>query len=301
MGASVIEDVALPATRPVTERTPLAGSVRAHRGVGRLVVYAIALVLSAVVLVPIIYVVLGGFRTTGQISARPVDWPDPWITRNYADILSSDSFWRQVANSTLIATLTTVLVVVLGAHAAFALSRMEFRGREALYSFFTVGLLFPAAVAILPLYILLRQMDLLDTPLAVAIPSAAFDLSITIVILRPFMRAVPGELEDAAAIDGCSRFGFFWRILLPLSRPALMTVAIFSFVKSWNAFLLPMLVLNDRDQWTLPLGVSNYASQYTQDTAPILAFTALSMVPALCVFVLAERKIVAGLTGALKG
>jgi raffinose/stachyose/melibiose transport system permease protein len=135
----------------------------------------------------------------------------------------------------------------------------------------------------------------------VALPEAAFGLPITIVILRPFMRAIPGELEDAAAMDGCSRFGFFWRILLPLSLPALVTVSILAFVTSWNAYLLPLLVLNDPDHWTLPLGVANWSTQYTQDTSKILAFTALSMLPALLFFVLAERRIVGGLTGAVKG
>lgn len=272
-----------------------------RRSLSRLAIYVVALMLAAVVLVPLVYVVLGGFRTTGQIAERPVAVPNPWITTNYKDIATSSSFWRQVGNSALIATLTTVIVVTLGAHAAFALSRIDFPGREGLYTLFTVGLLFPVAVAILPLYILLRRLDLLDTALGVALPQAAFGLPVTIVILRPFMRTVPGELEDAAAMDGCSRLGFFWRILIPLSWPALVTVSVLAFVTSWNAFLLPMLVLNDRDTWTLPLGVSNYASQYTQDTAPILAFTALSMVPALCFFVLAERRIVAGLTGAIKG
>jgi raffinose/stachyose/melibiose transport system permease protein len=156
-------------------------------------------------------------------------------------------------------------------------------------------------VAVLPLYLLLRQFGLLDTLIGVAIPEAAFGLPLTIVILRPFMRAVPAELEDAAAIDGCSRFGFFWRILLPLSRPALMTVAIVAFITSWNAFLLPLLVLTVDNNWTLPLGVANYSTQYSQDTARVLAFTALSMLPALAFFVMAERRIVGGLTGAVKG
>ena len=124
-----------------------------------------------------------------------------------------------------------------------------------------------SASAILPLYLLLRQLGLLDTALGVALPEAAFGLPITIVILRPFMRAIPTELEDAAAIDGCSRFGFFWRILLPLSRPALITVAILAVVTSWNMFLLPLLVLNDQSEWTLPLGVAAYSTEYTQDTA----------------------------------
>jgi raffinose/stachyose/melibiose transport system permease protein len=271
------------------------------RPLARVGLYAVALLVATIVLVPIAYVVVGGFRTTGQLSADPVGLPHPWNTDNYREIATSSGFWRQVGNSALVATLTTVMVVSAGAHAAFALSRIEFRGREALYTFFTVGLLFPAAVATLPLWVLLRRLELLDTALGVALPQAAFGLPLTIIVLRPFMRAVPGELEDAAAIDGCSRFGFFWRILVPLCLPGLVTVAIYAFVMSWNAFLLPMLVLNDRDTWTLPLGVSDYASTYTQDTARILAFTALSMVPALTVFVLAERRIVEGLKGALKG
>lgn len=272
-----------------------------RRFLGRLGLYAVALVVSAIVLLPVAYVVLGGFRTNGQLTADPVGLPDPWITDNYREIVTSSDFWRQVGNSTLIATLETAMVVTAGAHVAFALSRIEFRGREALYTFFTIGLLFPVAVATLPLWVLLRRLDLLDSALGVVLPQAAFGLPLAIIVLRPFMRAIPGELEDAAAIDGCGRFGFFWRILVPLARPGLVTVAIYSFVTSWNAFLLPMLVLNDPDTRTLPLGVSDYASQYTQDTARILAFTALSMLPALLFFVLAERRIVEGLKGALKG
>jgi raffinose/stachyose/melibiose transport system permease protein len=274
---------------------------RRRRWLGSLPIYAIALVLSAIVLVPLIYVVLGGFRTTGQLAAEPVGLPDPWVADNYSEILTSERFWRQVGNSALIAAIATAVVVGCGALAAFALARYDFRGRESFYTLFTLGLLFPISVAILPLYIMVRQLGLLDTALGVALPEAAFGLPITIVILRPFMRAVPAELEDAAAIDGCTKFGFFWRVVLPLSRPALMTVAILAVVTSWNMFLLPLLVLNDQTEWTLPLGVAAYSTEYTQDTARILAFTALSMVPALAFFVVAERRIVGGLAGAVKG
>lgn len=284
------------AGRPVRPRRGLV-----PRTLTRLTAYTVAVLVAVVMLAPLVYVALGGFRTTGQLAADPVGLPDPWLTDNYRDIATSSSFWRQVGNSALIASLTTVLVVVTGSHAAFALSRIEFRGREGLFTLFTLGLLFPVAVATLPLWVLLRRMDLLDSALGVALPQAAFGLPVTIIILRPFMRAIPGELEDAAAIDGCSRLGFFWRILLPLCRPALATVSIYAFIQSWNAFLLPMLVLNDQDTWTLPLGVADYASEYTEDTAPILAFTALSMLPVLALFVLAERRIVEGLKGALKG
>ncbi len=187
--------------------------------------YLLAVVVAVFTIAPVVYVAIGGFRSTGQLAADPLALPSPWEWGNYTGILGSADFWRQVFNSVLIAGTVTALVVLTGALAAFALSRYDFRGREGIYNFFTLGLLFPAGVAILPLYLLMRNLDLLDTPWSVALPEAAFGLPLTIVILRPFMRNIPSELEDAAVIDGCSRFGFFWRILLPLSGPALTTVA----------------------------------------------------------------------------
>jgi raffinose/stachyose/melibiose transport system permease protein len=263
--------------------------------------YAVGVVLVALTVVPLLYVVIGGFRTTAQINESPTALPHPWVWSNYRAIVTSSLFWRFVGNSALIAAVATTLAVVLGAMAAFALSRYTFRGREAVYLLFTVGLLFPLGVASLPLYLELRQLGWLESPLAVALPEAAFSLPLTIVILRPFMRAIPTELEDAAVVDGTSRLGFFVRILLPLSGPALATVAVLAFVTSWNTYLLPLLVFNDSRDYTLPLGVANFQTQYSQDTARILAFTALSMVPALTFFVFAERRIVGGLTGSVKG
>jgi raffinose/stachyose/melibiose transport system permease protein len=263
--------------------------------------YAVGAVLVALTLVPLLYVVIGGFRTTAQINESPTALPHPWVWGNYRAILTSSLFWRFVGNSALIAVVATTLAVAFGAMAAFALSRYSFRGREAVYLLFTVGLLFPLGVASLPLYLELRQLGWLENPMAVALPEAAFSLPLTIVILRPFMRAIPAELEDAAVVDGTSRLGFFVRILLPLSGPALATVAVLAFVTSWNTYLLPLLVFNDNQHFTLPLGVASFQTQYSQDTARILAFTALSMVPALTFFVFAERRIVGGLSGSVKG
>ena len=249
-----------------------------------------------------LYAVLGGFRDTGQIGADPVGWPSPWVFSNYGEILGSGTFWRQVTNSVLIAVVSTLLTVPLAALAAFVFARFFFPGREVLYAVFTLGLLFPVAVAILPIFIMVRNLGLLDNPLGVALPQAAFGLPLTIVILRPFFASFPNELQDAAAIDGCGPFRFFWRILLPLSRPVLATVSVLALVGSWNAFLLPLVVLTEADNWTLPLGVTNYSTQYTADTARILAFTTLSMVPALVFYAFAERHLVRGLTGsAIKG
>ena len=264
-------------------------------------VYVVALLLTVIVLVPIGFVVLGGFRTTGQIAADPVGLPDPWVRHNYASVLTSSAFWRQLGNSMIVAAIATGLVVSVSAMATYPLSRMQFRGREALFVFFTFGLLFPVAVAALPLYLLLRQLGLLESLLGIALPEAAFAIPITIIILRPFMRAIPAELEDAAAMDGCGRFGFFLLVLVPLSQPALVTVTVLSVITSWNNFILPLLVLTDPGKWTLPLGVAQYSSEHSADTAAILAFTTLSMVPALLFFLAAQRRIVGGLSGAVKG
>ncbi|MET8089326.1 carbohydrate ABC transporter permease [Micromonospora sp. NPDC005220] len=263
--------------------------------------YALALAVAAVSIAPVIYVVIGGFRTTPQIVADPAGLPDPFVWDNYARVLTQSNFWQQAFNSAVIALGTTLAVVVLGMSAAFVLARYSFRGREGLYTFFTLGLLFPAGAAILPLYLMLRDLNLINSYYAVILPQVAFSLPLTIVILRPFLSAIPRELEDAAAIDGASRLGFLWRVAVPLSRPALVTVGVLAFVASWNSFLLPLLVLSDVNLHTLPLGVQNFSSQYTTDTAGVLAFTSLAMLPALLFFTLAEKQIVGGLQGAVKG
>jgi raffinose/stachyose/melibiose transport system permease protein len=280
----------------------VAGTRAGRRGrFGNAPAYVIALVLAAVALVPIVYVALGGFRTNSQIAVKPAGLPSPWVTHNYTAVITAGTFWRELGNSIIVAAIATVLVVGVCSLACYPLSRMQFRGREVVYTFFTFGLLFPLAVAALPLYLLLNQLGLLESLLGIALPEAAFGIPITIIILRPFMRAIPADLEDAAAIDGCGRFGFFWRVLLPLCRPALMTVVILSVITSWNNFILPFLVLTDPGHWTLPLGVANYSGEHSADTAGILAFTTISIVPALLFFLAAERRIVGGLSGAVKG
>lgn len=278
------------------------GPQRAKHIASRIALYVAAYLIVAVIVIPVLFAILGGFRSTGQIALDPVGLPDPWVFTNYRETLALPAFWKQMLNSTLIALATTAVVLPTASLAAFVIARYRFRGREGFYTLFTLGLLFPVAVAIIPLFIVLRQLGLLNNPLGVALAQAAFALPLSIVILRPFLRSIPRDIEDAAAIDGCSTFRFYWSVILPLSRPALATVAILAIVTSWNAFLLPLLVLIQPDQWTLPIAVNNISAQYTSDTARVLAYTSLSMVPALFFYVLAERQIVRGLTaGSLKG
>lgn len=273
-----------------------------RRTLARGLLYVTAIVVLLVIIIPLSFSVLGGFRTSGQLAADPVGLPDPWIFTHYLDTLASPAFYNQLKNSLLISLATTALVLPAASLAAFVIARYRFRGREVVYILFTLGLLFPVAVAILPLFITLRQTGLLNNPLGVALPQAAFGLPLSIVILRPFFRSIPRDLEDAAAIDGCGPLRFYWSVMLPLSRPVLSTIAVLTVVGSWNAFLLPLHVLTQPDQWTLPIGVNNVSAQYVTDYAVILAYTTLAMIPALIFYFLAQRQIVSGLiAGGVKG
>lgn len=290
MAATVIE-------APPARVRPAPGQ---RRG-GSLIIYFVALVLVGLMLAPVVYVILGGFRSNSEITVDPSGFPTTWNWQNYADVLVSPVFWTQVGNSTIAAVATTVLAVALGLMAAFALSRYSFRGRGAIYALFAAGLMFPMTVAITPLYILVRSLGLMNSLAGVIVPQIAFALPLTIIILVPFLAAIPHELQEAAAIDGCSRLGFFWRMVIPLAVPGVITVGILAFIGSWNSYMLPLFILNNEGSFTLPLGTQAFASQYSVDTARVLAFTSLSMIPALIFFSLFERRIVGGLTGAVKG
>jgi raffinose/stachyose/melibiose transport system permease protein len=289
-------------TRPSTA-TPDANAAlavsarrRRRRWVRHIPTWALGIGVSLLIVVPLAYAVLGGFKTNGDLVGSAALLPAAWVTTNYVELLTQPMFWQELLNSVVVGGITVAVVVTTAAMAAFVFARMQFPGRELWFMLFTIGLLFPIAVAILPLFILLRSIGLIGSPLGVALPQAAFALPLTIVILRPFFRAIPNELEDAARVDGCSSFGFFWRILLPLSKPALATVSVLAIVGSWNAFLLPLLVFQGAEQWTLPLGVMNFSTEHTSDWARILAFTTLSMIPAIVFYAVAERQIVSGLT-----
>lgn len=287
-------------SRPVVKNARPAG--RPRTWLRHLPLHVASIMIGLTIVVPVLFGVLGGFKDNGQLTTNPFGLPQPWVWVNYSEILTSSGFWRPMLNSTVIAIATTVLVVGVSAMAAFVFARFSFRGRELLFTVFTIGLMFPFAVAILPLYILLREMDLLDNPLGVILPQVAFGLPVTIIILRGFFREIPGEIEESATIDGCTPFGFFWRILLPMARPALATVSVLAVVASWNNFMLPLVVFNDPSGWTLPLGVQQFQGQYAADTARILAYVVLAMVPSLAFYAVAERHLIGGLTsGATKG
>jgi raffinose/stachyose/melibiose transport system permease protein len=271
-------------------------------GVARLLQYVVATFFAMIVLIPLVAAVLNGFKSSGEMLISPFAPPQVWKVENYTGVIQSPSFWQMLSNSTKVMLATAFGVVVLASMPAFVFSRMSFRGREVLFNFFMLGLLFPLAVAILPLYISLRQLNLVDSLWGIILPQIAFSLSANIFILRGFFASVPRELEEAAAMDGCSSLGFFLRVLLPLMRPALAVVAVLTMVASWNNFFLPLLVLNSETLYTLPLGIMQFQGQYSRDLGRVLAFISISLIPTIAFYLLAERQIVAGLTsGAVKG
>jgi raffinose/stachyose/melibiose transport system permease protein len=268
---------------------------------GTPVAYVAAAVVIALMLAPVAYMILSGFRTNSQITADPAGFPAPWQLGNYIAVLTGGIFWQEVLNSTIVAAVTTLGVVILGLMASYVLARYRFKGRGALYAIFAAGLMFPITVAITPLYIVIKNLGLVNSLGGLILPQIAFALPTTIIIMVPFLKAIPDEIQEAAFIDGCSRLGFFWRMVIPLAMPGVITVGILAFIGSWNSYLLPLFILNNEATFTLPLGVQAFSSQYSVDTARVLAFTSLSMIPALIFFSVFERRIVGGLTGAVKG
>jgi raffinose/stachyose/melibiose transport system permease protein len=277
-------------------------SAAPKRSIGPVVQYLFGGMVAILVLIPLLAAVINGFKSNADLLTHPFGLPSTWQWSNYTSVLQSAAFWRQLLNSTLVMSATAIGVLIVASMPAFVFSRMHFRGRDLLFNFFALGLLFPIAVAILPLYITLRQIQLVDSLWGIILPQVAFGLPGTILILRGFFSTIPRELDEAAAIDGCSPAGFFVRVLLPLMRPALASVAVLTMVGSWNNYFLPLLVLNTETLYTLPLGIMQFQGQFGTDWGRVLSFVSLSLVPTIIFYLFAERQIVAGLTaGAVKG
>ncbi len=264
--------------------------------------YFILFLFVLIIFVPIAMIIIGGLKTRGDLAMHPYTLPIPPHWDNYMKILVQPPFWVMLQNSIIVMAMTTIGVVFVSALAAFVFARMQFRSKTLTLNIITLGLLFPMSVAILPIYLQLRQLGLLNNLWGVILPQIAFGLAGNILILRGFFTAIPSELQDAAYIDGCTTFGFFWRILLPLARPALSAIAVLTMIGSWNELFLPLVVLDKDTLWTLPMFTMQFMGQYGQDWALVLSFVTLTMVPVTIFYLFAERQIISGLTaGALKG
>lgn len=264
--------------------------------------YAVLFIVAGIVLVPLVATALGGFKSLGELRVNPFGLPAVWEWENYWDILASSRYWQLMGNSLVIAGLTVVLTVAAAAMAAFVFVHVRFFGATFILNYLLLGLMFPAATAILPLFIRVRDLGLLDSYWGVVLPQVAFGLAMSVLLFRNYFRQLPAELFEAALIDGCGYIRFFWYVTLPLSRPILATTAVIVFVHSWNAYLLPLIMLNRDGLYPWPLGIMVYQGEYSTDWNLVLAFITLTVLPAIVMFFAAQKHIVAGLTaGASKG
>ena len=277
-------------------------SGRSPRGFTSIAMFAALVVIAGIVLVPLLATAVNGFKELGDLQSNPFGLPRVWVWQNYWDILTGYRYWQVLGNSLLIALLTVALTLALSSMAAFTFAHLRFFGDRFLLNYMLLGLLFPAATAILPLFIKIRDLGLLDSYWGIVLPQVAFSLAMSVLLLRNAFKQLPDELLDAAMMDGCGYFRYFFYITLPLSGPTLSTVAVISFVACWNGYLIPLVVLNSESRYPWTLGLMAYQGQYSTSWQLVLAFITLTILPAILMFLMAQKYIVAGLTaGAVKG
>lgn len=268
---------------------------------GSLARLLVLFLVAGFVLVPVVATALGGFKTLGELRTNTFGLPLEWIWINYADVLTRPRVWQMLGNSLSIGIFTVALTLAVAAPAAFAFAHLKFFGEQLLFNYLILGLTFPFATAILPLFLKVRDLGLLDTHWGVILPQVAFGLAASVLLMRNAFRQIPEELVEAALVDGASYARIFWSIILPLSLPILSTVAIITFVTSWNNYLLPLVVLNSPENYPWPLGLMDFRSLYSTDWPRILTYITVTILPAITVFLVAQKYIVSGLTaGAVK-
>ena len=285
----------------MTDAAAPGGKRRSERlaAIGRL---AVLVLVAAIILVPLLATAIGGLKDVGELRTNPFGLPSHWLWSNYWGMLTGHFYWQVLVNSLVVALLTVALTLIVSSLAAFAFAHLHFFGMRYLLNYLLLGLLFPAATAILPLFIKVRDLGLLNTHWGVILPQVAFELGMSVLLLRNAFKQLPQELLDAALVDGCGYLRYFFYVTLPLSRPILSTVEIIIFVASWNNFLLPLIILNSEPKYPWPLGLMVFQGQYSTAWQLVLAFITLTILPAILMFILAQRHIVAGLTaGAVKG
>jgi len=280
--------LARPAQRPVLARN--------------IFLYTIVIAVSALMFFPMVWTFYSSLKTNPEIYANA--WALPELPRfdNFAEAWRVGHLGRYVWNSIVCTSTSVLAIVAVASLAAFAFSRLMFRGRDLLFAMFLLGLIIPVQIVLIPLYSAMAQAGLQNTRTSVILPYIAWGLPLSIYILRAFFLTLPSELEDAARIDGCSTFGVFSRILLPLVKPGLATVTIFSSLSIWNEVLLAFVFLKDDSVKTLPLGLYAFYSYHITDLSLLFAALTVVTVPMIALFLIFQRQLIEGLTvGSLKG
>lgn len=253
-------------------------------------------VFAIIWVIPLLFAVDTSLKPEGEIAANPTGWWSSHFSFDaYQKVIDNTPIMTWYLNSLIIAVLTVVLTLVVTSMIGFALAQTKFAGRGGLIALVLAGLLIPGQILVLPLYQIVHGMHLLNTYWAMVLPAAA--APVAVFIFESFFSGLPRELIDAARIDGASWFGIYWRVCLPLCRPAIAAVAIFTFVTSWNNFLWPLLALSNVDQMTIPVGMATVSGGFGLLYAQLMATAVLGALPLFVVFLLFQRHIVQGIAG----
>lgn len=222
--------------------------------------------------------------------------------KNYSHAWIDGSIGRYFMNSVFVTSVSLIILILIGAMAAFVIARMRWRLSGLTLGFFLIGMMIPVHATLLPLFIFFSKLSLTNHLLSLVLLYIAFGLPAAILILTNFFRSLPSEIEEAAAIDGCSMARIFWTMTLPMSKSAIFTVVIFSFVSIWNELLVALVFMSDSKKMTLPVGLMNFKGQYATNYAPLLAATILVIVPSIILYTIFNNRIIEGMTvGAIKG
>ena len=245
---------------------------------------------------PFVWMVLTSLKDFSQAFLIPPKWlPDPFVWENYPRSLEALPFGQAYFNSFYISTTVVILSLLTASMAAYAFAKIDFPFRESIFVLFLATLMVPYQVTIIPLYLIMGKIGWVDTHWALIVPPALFN-AFGVFMLRQFIRSIPKELEEAAIIDGASRWTVYWRVILPLVVPALAALGIFVFLGSWNSFFHPLIFLNSTEKFTVPLLLNQFRGQYTVDWALLMAGSAIAVIPVLMVYVLGQRQIIEGVT-----
>ena len=257
---------------------------------------------AVVILYPFVLMVFGSLKSQTAFLANPVSLPTTFDLRNYQFAWNEAHIPKFAFNSLIVATGTVFLTLVSGSMAAFALSRIRFRGRAWIYTAFVALLTIPVQIYIIPLYVLVVRAHLSNSLFGLVLPYTAGSLPLAVFLLKTYFDQLPSELMDAARLDGCDNRMILLKVVLPLSRPVLSTVTIFTFVQSWNEFFLALVFIHNPDLQTLPLGLQAFfVNQYETQFPQLFATLALSIAPVVMVYLFLQKQFIAGLTaGAIK-
>lgn len=269
--------------------------------VQKIVAWILLILLAFVNLYPIAIMMLSSFKTTREIFMKPFKLPAVWKWQNYASAWERANFAAYFRNSIVVTGLSILAIIFISSMAAYVIARFEFRFRRLLYLYLIAGIALPTRLAIIPIFLLIRSLNLHDTLTALVMVYAAGGIAFSMFLLVNFFKKLPRDLEDSARIDGAGPFRIYWQVDLPLLRPALVTVAMFNFIDVWNDFFFPLIILASKEKKTIPLGLQAFFGEYTVEWDMLFAALNISVLPVLLVFIILSRQFIAGLTeGALK-